>query len=90
MAKRRARNAKKRVSSQPVALRSTSEKIKIVTKKFITFLVLFAVSYILFKITSEGFWHDLFLLLVLVFGFVALAFFIVWMVLLLMKSMGKQ
>jgi hypothetical protein len=89
MAKRKSRKVAKRASSQPVALRSTSDKIKVVTKNFIAFLVLFAVSYILYKIVSSGFFNNLFFLLVLVFGFVALAFFIVWMVLLLVKSMKK-
>ena len=89
MAKRRVKkSAGKSIFSSPVALRSTVEKKKVVTKNFIMFISLFAVSYILWKVISAEFWNNLFFLLVLVFGFVSLAFFIVWMILLMLKAKG--
>ena len=91
MAKRRGARSKRSAvqASRPVALRSTPEKIKLVMKNLIAFLIFFAISFIFYKVTSAGFLNDLFFLLVLVFGFVTLAFLIVWLVLLLLKAMRK-
>jgi len=84
MAKKRGVAALKKAYSMPL-----SEKIGIVVKNFIVFIVLFIVSFILYSLSSAGFWNDLFFLLVLVFGFLSLALLIVWMILKLMKK-GKE
>ncbi|OGJ12317.1 hypothetical protein A3K62_00845 [Candidatus Pacearchaeota archaeon RBG_16_35_8] len=100
MAKRRGRNLSKRgqsrgkrtsktVSSKPVMLRSTHEKIKAVVKYILTSLFLTIVSFVLYKVVSSPFWNDLFFLLLMVLGFVTLAFVIVWLVLLWLKTLGK-
>ena len=89
MAKKRSKRGASRSSSQSSAVRSTPEKMKKVVRSIVMFLALFAVSFVLYSVTSAGFWNDLFFLLVLVFGFIALAFFIVWLVLLYLKASGK-
>ena len=87
MAKRRGGRSKRAATkaSKTVAHRSTPEKIKLVVKNLIMFLIFFAISFIFYKVISNAFWNDLFFLFCLVFGFVALAFFIVWLVLKMMQ-----
>ena len=101
MAKRRGKTSSRRGQSrgkkasrivpsrQPVMLRSTAEKISVVIKNFITFLVLTVIAFVLYKVVESPFWNELFFLLLLIFGFVALAFVIVWLVLLWMKALRK-
>jgi hypothetical protein len=64
------------------------QKVNAVIKNFVSFLILFIVSFILYGVTSVGFWNDFFFLLVLIFGFLALAFLLVWMILKLIKKKG--
>lgn len=80
MAKKRGTSASKKAYSMPL-----SEKIGIVIKNFIVFFTLFIASFILYRLSSVGFWNDLFFLLILVFGFLSLALLIVWMILKLMQ-----
>lgn len=84
MAKKRSKTASKKVVAG-----TSEQKINAVIKNFIAFLILFIVSFILYEVTLVGFWNDLFFLLVLIFGFLALAFLLVWMILKLMKRSGK-
>ncbi len=90
MTKRRGSRSKIRaVASKQVSVLPMSQKISIVVKNLIGFVILFLISFILFKVASAAFWNDLFFLLMLVFGFVGLAFFIVWLVLLYLKASGR-
>jgi len=94
MAKRRGKTSSRLGQSrgkkpQRAAVRATPSKLGKVLKNIFLFLALFVVSFILYKVTTNAFWNDLFFLLMLVAGFVALAFFIVWMVLLWLKAIGK-
>ncbi len=91
MAKRRGGRSKRTPAkaSNSAARKSMPEKIKLVVKNLIGFLILIAISFILYRVSSAVFWNDLFFLFSLVFGFVALAFFIVWLVLMLLKQMNK-
>ena len=99
MAKRRGKTSPKRGQSRgkksasrtmpQAAVRVTSSKMGKVVKNLIVFLALFVVSFVLYKVTTNVFWDDLFFLLMLVTGFVALAFLIVWLVLWWLKAIGK-
>jgi hypothetical protein len=94
MAKKRGRRAGRAVSrhsrASPAAMKPVSDRIKMVTKNFSSFAVLAIISYIFYKfVFAAGFWDDLFFLLLLVFGFVALALLIAWMVLLLIRRRRK-
>jgi len=86
MAKRR---GKRRVTrSSGMANLSISQKLNFVMKNLIAFFILFAISYIFYKIipTTSIFLSDLFTLLMFVFGFVGLAFLIVWLILMVLKG----
>ena len=99
MAKRRGKTSSRRGQSRgrksasrimpQAAVRATSSKMGKVVKNLIVFLALFVVSFVLYKVTTNVFWDDLFFLLMLVTGFVALAFLIVWLVLWWLKAIGK-
>lgn len=84
MAKRR--SARRAARASGAVNLSMSQKIDMVVKNLIAFFILFAVSFILYKVTSAVFWNDLFFLLMLVFGFVGLAFLIVWLILMFLKA----
>lgn len=88
MAKRRGGRRVTRASG--MAALPISQKLTFVVKNLIAFLILFAISYIFYKIipATSIFLSDLFTLLMFVFGFVGLAFFIVWLVLMVLK--GKR
>jgi len=68
--------------------RASGKKIGLVVKKLVLFIILAVASYILRSVTS-GFFYNLFFLLALIFGFIALAFLIVLLILLIMKGMKK-
>jgi len=86
MAKRRGKRSASGKANQQRAFGVDSSKTKKVINNLFVFFVLFVVSLILFNVVPDGFWSDLLFLLMLVFGFVALAFLIVWLILLALKA----
>ena len=69
--------------------RSSSRKVGIVVKNLILFSILSLISWLLYGVSNVGMYENLFLLLAYVLGFVALAFLIVLLVLLLLKLIRK-
>lgn len=92
MAKKRKRKVKrvvgKRVRTVKTLVR-TREKKRLVFRNLILFALISIVCYILYTISNTGMFQNLFWLLSMVTGFVALAFLIVWLVFLLLKVMEK-
>mgnify|MGYP001601061384 CR=1 FL=1 len=90
-------NKKRRTARKSRAVRKTNrkltrasgKKIGFVFKKLIIFVILSIAFYLLYNITSEGVLNNLFFLLTFVLGFVSLAFFIVLLILLIMKGLKK-
>jgi hypothetical protein len=87
MAKRKAKRAvKSNAQYKKISLMPISKKIDLVIKNFIIFLVLSIISFILYNLIPAGFWNDLFFLFLFVFGFVSLAFLMLWLVLRMLKK----
>ncbi|MEX2017119.1 MAG: hypothetical protein WD876_01460 [Candidatus Pacearchaeota archaeon] len=90
MAKKRSKRSRTRhISSRSGGLRSNSDKTKLVVRNIITFAILGLVFFGLNQLVSGEFWMDIFQLLWLICGFVALSFVIAWFVLLWMKALKK-
>ena len=89
MAKRRGRKGSSASMLRKKGFVASSSKVSKVLKNLFVFLALFVVSLVLYKVTTNAFWNDLFFLIMLVAGFVTLAFLIVWLVLLWLKAIGK-
>lgn len=94
MAKRRkTRGASRAAKSDVRGINGSGpNKVKMVIQNFVVFLVLFILSFILYEVTklSASFWNDLFFLLSMIFGFISLALFISWLILLLVKVIRKS
>ena len=68
---------------------SKSDKVKISFINLVTFVLLSLVFYALYGFTENLFLQNFFYLLSIILGFIALAFLILWLVFLLIKSMKK-
>ena len=80
----------KRVVNKPKKLvRSTKRKISLVLKNFVLFVVISLVSLALHSVSNNDLFKNLFLLLVIISGFVAVAFLIVFLIFLFLKLMKK-
>jgi uncharacterized membrane protein YdbT with pleckstrin-like domain len=82
----------KRARRKAVSMRkpiSLGNKIHATLRNMFVFLVLFLASYLFYKISSTDLFLNLFGLLSIIFGFLTLAFFVVLMVFLVLKS-GKK
>ena len=67
----------------------TKKKFSLVFKNLVFFVIFFVLSLILFTASSKEIFENLFLLLAIIFGFIALSFFIVLLVLWFLKLMKK-
>ena len=87
------RTAKRRVSRariQPKRLiRSSQRKIGIAVKNLILFVILTTASYLLYTNSKTILYQNLFFLLSMILGFVAVAFLVALVTLLFLKAMGK-
>jgi len=63
-------------------------KLGLVVRNLIMFVLLFVISYIL-SLVSNGVWIDIFDFLWIIFGFIAIAFFLALLVLLFLKLIRK-
>jgi len=68
---------------------SAKRKINLVLKNLVLFVVLSLISFALYSVSSNALFRNLFLLLVIVSGFVAVAFLIVFLIFLFLKVMKK-
>jgi len=82
-----AKKSVRRVAVKPT--RYSPRKIGVVIKNLILFAILSLISWLLYGVSNVGMYENLFLLLAYVLGFVALAFLIVLLVLLLLKLIRK-
>ena len=76
----------KRGTRTPIRSLPIQNRIAIAWKNLLLFLVLFIISYIFYKFFSEPLIVNLFGLLLIISGFLAFAFFIILMVLVILKS----
>ena len=87
MPKKRVR--RKRRKPEPVMVRSSKQRINLVARRLIFFVILFVLSLVLKIAVSNEIWKNLFEILTLIFGFVSLAFLIVLLILWFMKLIRK-
>ena len=78
------KNAKKE------SINPTKKKINLVLRNLALFAVLTLVFFILYNFSNNVLFRSLFELLAMILGFVALAFLIVFLALLILRSMKKQ
>ena len=80
----------RKVSRKPVAKKSPREsKFRMVVRNLILFAVLFIISYMLFSVAGQEIYINLFFMLSLIFGFVALAFLIAFLIFLFLRILKK-
>lgn len=79
----------KRKNTSVNVVRASKRKFVSVAKKFFLALILSIISFALFSVSGNTFAQNLFFLLSFVFGFVAVAFLIVLLVLLFMRGFKK-
>ena len=64
-------------------------KFNLVTKQIILFAILFIISILLFGVSENLIYKNLFFLLSIIFGFIIVAFFIVLLVFLFLRAMNS-
>lgn len=84
------RKAVRRTSRKPARLAPARSKVGLVIKNMLLFIILALVSYVLYSLLTNEILVNLFLILSMVFGFVAVAFLITLLILLIMKSFRKR
>ncbi len=89
MPKKRVRRKTRKSAVKPVMVRSSKQRINLVARRLIFFVILFVLSLVLNVAISNEIWKNLFAMLTLIFGFVSLAFLIVLLILWFMKIIRK-
>lgn len=79
----------KRDSPSKKLIRSTQRKVSLVLKNLILFIILFVVSLVLYAGASIEIYVNLFGILSIIFGFLALTFLIVFLIFVFMKVFKK-
>lgn len=88
MANKRRKKASARKShhsARDISSGVIEQRIKKAMKNFWASLIFFVISLIFYNYSTIVFWVNTFLLLTIVFGFLALAFLIAWLVLAIVK-----
>ena len=80
---------KRVVNESKKLVRYTKKKINLVLKNLILFVAISLLSFALYSVSNNAIFKNLFLLLVIVSGFVAVAFLIVFLIFLFLKVMKK-
>ena len=89
-AKKVSKKTIKKVVSKPKKLvRFGKKKFHLVLKNLILFAILFILSLVIYNVSNNEIYSDLFFLLSMIFGFVAVAFLIILLVFLFMRVMKK-
>jgi len=78
-----------RRTRRTVARNRTSNKFSLVIKNLILFFILFVASLIFYSLSVHEIYINLFLLLSILFGFVTLAFIIVFFIFLVLRLIKK-
>jgi hypothetical protein len=76
-----------RASSNEVI--ATSKKFQIVSSRLVFFAILFFLSFILYTVSTASAYRDFFFLTSLIFGFVSIALFLVYLILLFIRGMNE-
>lgn len=82
--KDRAINATSEIKSQ-----FNQQKFTLVLRSLFLFIILFILSLLLYSLTSGSLWNNFFFLFVMIFGFVSLAFLIVFLIFVFYKLLKK-
>ena len=88
----RSRPAKKKPARKSMQRKSAgvkSRKLRIASRNLVMFVILFVLSLILYYASGQEFYVNLFFMLSILFGFLAMAFLIAYLVLFFMKVMRK-
>ncbi len=81
---------KKRVKKKPKKFsKKTERKIGVIAKNLILFVILFVFSFILYNVSDQEMYVNLFFLLSVVFGFVVISFLIVYLIFFFVRIMRK-
>jgi len=86
---KRGRVKRKTRRAVKVPVKSDKRKTSIVLKNILLFVVLCVVSVILYTVSTNEIYINLFLLLAIIFGFISVAFVIVYLVLLMIKGIKQ-
>jgi len=80
-----------KTSKKPVVkkVRATKRKFRLVAKNLILFIILSLLSFLLYNVSSDQMYRDFFSLLTWILGFIAVAFFIVLLILFFLKVLKK-
>ncbi len=73
----------------PMQARVTKRKLSLVWKNLVFFLVLTVLSLVLYSASSSEILIDVFMLLIIIFGFVSLAFLLVLLILVFLRILNK-
>ncbi len=92
MVKKKVRKTKKKpVVKRKVSVRQTKKrKYSLLLKNLLIFVVLALISLVFAEFSSNIFFINLFAVLAVVFGFIAVAFFIVFLILALVKAFSNK
>ncbi len=86
--KRTVRRSSKKIN-KPKVMRVSKRKFDLSLRRLILFAVLAAISFILYLFLSNEIFKNLFSLLAMIFGFVAVGFVIVFLIFLVLKILKK-
>ncbi|MFH1585541.1 MAG: hypothetical protein ABIB79_02140 [archaeon] len=93
MVKKKVKKAKPRIKAKQKVSKSkvarAEKKFKIVRRQLIFFVILTLISYALFTVSNEEMYMNLFEFLYVIFGFVSIAFLIIFVAFLFMRLMKK-
>ena len=88
--KRMKKVSKKGIVRKPSRfVRSSKRKINLVLRNLIVFVVMSLISFVLYSVLINEIFKNLFSLLAMIFGFIAVAFLIILLVFLILKVMKK-
>ena len=88
-AKKKRRVVRRATSKSVRLVRSSQRKINLVLKNLILFVILAILSVVLYSASGNELYSSLFLLLSILFGFVAVAFLIILLIFVFMRTMKK-
>lgn len=83
------KKSSRRIKRPARMIRSGKRKINLSLKKLILFAVLALISFVLYLFLSNEIFKNLFSLLTMIFGFIAVGFLIVLLIFLILKIMKK-
>ena len=89
MVKKRVKKVNRKSARKSSQLVGKKRKISVLLNNLLLFIALSLVSLVLTNFSSNDFFINLFSVLAIVFGFIAVAFLIVFLVLLLVKALKK-